>query len=512
MFRLCLWMVSALSLVIPAGQARADFLIFDLGARDDWFTAWGLKRPAEMNDIDGVFVLSGSAVVAPSQMIVFRKERNGPQVYFHLGEVKFVKAPTLDQEFNKRMRQAGKDPGACMQAGIWALKRGMLLDSYKAADKARDIDPAHPAASLVAELRQAMKPTLTDDSEAEQKLRSSVSRDGMRIVQSKHFLLLTDTDAEPPKGRAKSCAHERLDLLEKCYETFLLLFHSQNISLDIPREKLPIVLFKNQADFLDAAKRIKPALAGESGFWDPVGNVCYFHNGAGQRIDLLAKLRERIKTIRETDAKRARDPELIRHSKVLEFLAETERESCDMKAVSREICNQIAAPTGLLPRDTTVPRWVREGMATYFETPAGAAWAGIGAVTEWRLSSYRELAWRDLSRSNIDFIVADKIFASAQKPEDQRAAVGQAWALTHFLVENHFAELAAFYRLLAKRPKDARPDPEMTKKLFSQALEKDRKALDLEWHSYMDSLKTELQTYQLESDKELLQQRLNNKR
>ena len=73
-------------------------------------------------------------------------------------------------------------------------------------------------------------------------------------------------------------------------------------------------------------------------------------------------------------------------------MIDLERENSDIEVVSHETTHQMAGNTGLLPRHVQVPRWVHEGLATYFETPNGASWGAIGAVNDSRLKLYRVLA------------------------------------------------------------------------------------------------------------------------
>src|SRR4029077_10349344 len=90
------------------------------------------------------------------------------------------------------------------------------------------------------------------------------------------------------------------------------------------------------------------------------------------------------------EAKKSRsNPELIRWVKTVDLLIEIDRENSDITAVSHEATYQMAGNTGLLPRHVDIPRWVHEGLATYFEAPGDAAWAGIGAVSDERLAVSR---------------------------------------------------------------------------------------------------------------------------
>jgi hypothetical protein len=152
----------------------------------------------------------------------------------------------------------------------------------------------------------------------------------------------------------------------------------------------------------------------------------------------------------------------------------------------------MAGNTGLLPRHVRIPSWVHEGLATYFETPDGAKWGGIGAVNKDRLMNYRHLE-HDREHSNLDFIVGDQIFDYARSLGAKLYGYGQAWALTHFLMEKHFDKLMAFYRRLGELPPDTFLSQEVVNQIFDDALATDRQVLDYQWRGYMNSLKTDLE-------------------
>ena len=71
-------------------------------------------------------------------------------------------------------------------------------------------------------------------------------------------------------------------------------------------------------------------------------------------------------------------------------------------------------------------------------------------------------------------------------------AYGQAWALTHFLVENHFDKLMLFYRQLGEMPPDLVLSPDLLTKMFYDVFgANSRSSLDSDWRKYMRSLKTD---------------------
>lgn len=79
-----------------------------------------------------------------------------------------------------------------------------------------------------------------------------------------------------------------------------------------------------------------------------------------------------------------------------------------------------------------------------------------------------------------------RIFSKTEKLH----GYGQAWALTHFLIERHFDQLMTYYRRLGDLPPDLVFNPEVLRLVFDEVFGSDREALDAEWRAYMRSLKT----------------------
>jgi len=440
-----------------------------------------------------VVVLEGAATINPGSTVTFSHPRYG-RLYFDKDSVEIRKGPTLVARFARELGLAGRDPDKRMKAAEWALRHGMLPQFYTAIDKVLDVAPTYSRALMVKQLKQKMDMPLGDSSKQVAEMRALVGRDDMRVKQSKHFVLMHDTPETLTKGKLTR-ADERIELLETVYESFLLRFYAYGVKLDIPQERLKVLLFNEYKDYRLFADRLSPNLTSASGFWDGERNTSvFFDHGTNDRYKKLKEYSDRLQ-IQKKDAIRDRDFDAAatrRLADTLKMLIEIEREDSDITVVSHETTHQMAGNTGLLPRHVRIPSWVHEGLATYFETPDGASWAGIGAVNEERLDRYRALEG-DRMHSNIGFIVGDQIFNYAETLGDKLHGYGQAWALTHFLLENHFDEFMAFYRRLGEMPPETFLSQEVINHLFDEAIPLGRDALDQEWRSYMSTLKTDLE-------------------
>lgn len=472
-----------LSLMV-AGAARADFVEYKL--------AGGRLR----------FLLQGKATGLPGGNMSLQHPMG--TLYFDLHDCDIHEVPTLNQQFQKRLRKGLNDKSApaMFQAGVWALKHGMLNEYYEAVEQCLEVDRNFGEAKRILALRDRLHKPLPPSSGEAEAMRKFVHRNEMKFATSDHFALLYDTpdkvetkkDKTDRKTKPKKPRHElRLDLLERVYESFLLTFYSHGVDLEIPKERLRVVLFNNYADYKDFSTRLSSELVSASGFYLPVQNISFFFDHASsETYQELNKLAGKLKDVGQSAVKmKARNAkDIVRLANTIDLLIDIDRESNDITVVSHEATHQMASNTGLFPHHVRVPSWVHEGLAAYFESPNDGAWSGIGAVNAQRIQYYRALE-PDRVHSSLDFIVGDQIFDYAASLGATLHGYGQAWALTHFLIEKHFDELMRFYKALGELPPDINFTPDVLNAIFNRTFGGDRLALDQEWRSYMRTLKTD---------------------
>jgi hypothetical protein len=439
--------------------------------------------------------LQGRTAVNPGGTVTFVHPRFGT-LYFDLKDVEIHKLDSLTDIYRRKINRAkrDKDVAALMETAEWSLRNGMLTGVYEAVAAVLEIDPQHEAALRIKNLKGRMDQPLPEKQELEDKLRQTIPLKDMRIARSKHFILLHDTPDKPAEGRKVSRAEERLDLLERVYESFLLKFYSRGVELEIPDERLMVVLFNDIEMFKDYAVSLSPSLASAAGFWSPTTNISiFFDHGTDEDFkalrDVAKQMHEGADQLRRQGAIVGN---VVRFARTLDLLVQVSQEASDIEVVSHEATHQMAGNTGLLPRGVRVPAWAHEGLATYFEAPNDAAWAGIGAVNEQRLEWYRALA-SDREHSNIDFIIGDEIFDYAGNHGATLHAYGQAWALTHFLMEHHLDKFMEYYRRLGEFPPDTPLSSEVLTKIFNEVFGEKHDILELQWRDYMRSLKTDIE-------------------
>ncbi|MFN9988040.1 MAG: DUF1570 domain-containing protein, partial [Pirellula sp.] len=89
--------------------------------------------------------------------------------------------------------------------------------------------------------------------------------------------------------------------------------------------------------------------------------------------------------------------------------------------------------------------------------------------------------------------ISDLLFDGAKDGTQQVEAYGQAWALTHFLMERHFQKTVKYYQKISQIESESGSIPRRDLVKYFEEIFGDLKALQIEWHEYMRSLKTDLE-------------------
>ena len=312
----------------------------------------------------------------------------------------------------------------------------------------------------------------------------------MKVAVSAHYVLLHDT-SDVRLGRKKQTrAEARLQLLETVYEAFFMKFAFNGVVLESPTEHLKVLLFAEESTFLRYSTILDPQLAFAAGFWSPKDNISVFYDqGTTKSMKLMIDIAEDLKRKKNQFRGTSISPEMTHLSNSFELLVKIAREEADIEVVSHEATHQLAGNSGIMSRDKIGSRWAHEGLASYFETPAGAVWGGIGSVNQTRLEDYRTIA-RDQSRSRLEEMVSDGLFYKAKSQNQAVEVYGQAWALTYFLMEKRFDKLMDYYAKCAKFDDDVSPQARVT--AFSDVFG-DIRQLEREFNLHMQTLRSDLE-------------------
>ncbi len=433
-------------------------------------------------------ILEGKTKVLGGRLLEYTHPTFGSMA-LSLDDAVVVKAPTRQDEFKKLALKASKskDIQDYLEAANQALKRGLIKEFYECCSEAYKIDPEHLTVKRLVEARRLVKKPLGDHAAVEKALRESAGISKLKVEVSPHYVLLHDT-SDSKVGR-KTRAKARIELLEKVYESYFMKFALDGVVLEPPSEHMMVLLFAEESTFQRYATLFGPELQTAVGFWSPKDNVGVFYDqGTTKQMKLLASIADEMQKSKVRMRGTAASQDMAHLANSFELLVKVAREESDIEVVSHEATHQLAGNTGVLPRGKIGARWAHEGLASYFETPAGAGWGGIGAVNQTRLADYRVVA-RDLNRRRLELIVSDQLFYIARDLGEAVEAYGQAWALTYFLMETRFEKFLVYYRKCSMFEDDAPVAKRV--QVFSEVFG-DLRSLENEFHRFMETVKSDV--------------------
>ena len=442
---------------------------------------------------DKTVLLEGKAKNLGSGVIEYTHPSLGTLAFSRDNAV-VIKAPTKLEEFKKLWGKAkqSKSVDDYLAAAKLAIRRGLLAEFRDCCNAAYKINPEHPTVVRLLEARRRIKQPLEDAAAAAEELKEFVPLYGMEVALSDHYVLLHDTGSAKVGRRKQARFETRLELLEMVYESYFMKFALDGVLLEPPKTRLKVVLFGQEKDYLSYSTQIDKKLGSALGYWSPQDNVAvFFDQGTTSRMKVLE---QRSKELQQQKMRARGTPlskETAHLSNTMELLVKLTREEDDIEVVSHEATHQLAGNTGLMPRGKIALRWSHEGLASYFETSSDAGWGGIGAVNQGRLRGYQRVS-SDPNRVSIELLVCDLLFDSATSQAQVSDAYGQAWALTHFLMEKHCLKLVDYYRLLSEIETETGAIPRRDLIRHFSSIFGDLNALQSEWHAYMRTLKTDI--------------------
>lgn len=437
-----------------------------------------------------VTIFEGKTKVHPGRIVEYTHPAFG-SIAINSDDALVVKAPSRQEEFRKLFQQATRTKNIedYLEAARQALKRGLLKEFYECCSAAYKIDPKNLTLLRLIEARKLVKQPLGDSSEVVKNLREATALPTLKVDVSAHYVLLHDTGDAKVGRKRQTRAETRIELLETVYEAYFMKFAMDGVVLEPPKEHMMILLFGEEKTFLRYATLLSPELKMAAGFWSPKDNIGVFYDqGTSRMMKVLTEIAKDMQKDKQKYRGTAVSKDFAQLANSLDLLIKVAKEEADIEVVSHEATHQLAGNTGIMPRDKIGARWAHEGLASYFETPAGAGWGGIGAVNQTRLADYHIIS-RDPKRTPLELVVSDGLFYVATTQEEAVEAYGQAWALTYFLMETRFNKLIEYYKKSTEFDNEA--SPQLRIDAFTEIFG-DMRRLEREFHVFMESLKSDI--------------------
>jgi hypothetical protein len=429
-------------------------------------------------------------------------------------KVRIIEMPTVAQRFYTRRREIKDDAPVpdkverFTKLADWALEHGLLDQVEAMMEEVAKLDPKDPTLVTFQKIQANMNREIKEDEPAVE-WRDRLG-DDYRITTSKHYALLNNT-------KTPSEAQRWLDRLEQNYRGFFYWFALRNKPVPVPTKRLVAALAQNAESFhRDHNDIFDEVQFTEDGFFAPRERLVVLAAGRlDQGYQALAQL-----TNNEFLSKFSMD-DLFKHQvkskggvfgntlargRTWALLIKALEEDSQRAAVTNEGTKQLLSAIGLWPRTVEVPEWLNFGIGSFFETPRGSFWPGVGAPNVGYLDNF--VRW-DADKKNkfehdaskaLSAVVTDKYFrdirAARERDKDKETVSGPppsgkggdaeeearrekelevarartlTWAVTYFLMKRHPDGMMRYIEDLKNMPRDIDLDEDTLMVLFGRA-------------------------------------------
>ena len=394
---------------------------------------------------------------------------DGPKTFPRSDFAAIVREPAPVDEWATRQSAAIRigTLSSRFAAAWWALEHGLTPEATQALVEIRPLAGREgPAARSIAALGRLAAPCPDPDLEP---IRSRLRPLRFLEVRSPRAVLFHQLAAPD--------ARERLDLIGRVVETFVVALAAQGVELPAPRGRLVSVVFADRRDYVAFLRRADAeAFADTQGYYHPILHATFGFDGRGSEAQQVA--RRAIANLRVACESAS---ELDRRSLLLDL----ERRATDLGILAHETVHQLTAETGLAARPDDFPTWLHEGLAAQFEVVRGGRWAGFGRLNDQRLPDWRAI--RPAPR--LAPLIRDAGFGHGYR----RDLYAQSWALVYFLRKAHPREFLTFLDLLRAPRAEAITQPDRAFEAFRSAMGGDLAAIEAEWHRFLQGLETPLE-------------------
>jgi hypothetical protein len=432
--------------------------------------------------------------------------KGGRTVSYPRSEVeRIVRQETPQQAFEKKFEAVNRnDLKALQNLASWCRVNGLGPEAVKCAERMLEIDPDSAFAKDIQIRYKMVVETVPHNRERDQALLALLGK-GFALYHSRHYRIAYNTDED--------YARERGRYFETLYEQFYRHFDRMGMPMRFLQDRVEVILFKSRDEYARYAAAKHPALARSGGFYSREDNRAAFFDGKGDAefrvfqqqyaayMRNLGNMRSRLSSLGRADRlvlthgdgrqeTLTRDEVKVRIKEMEQTAAkqwkdfQAERQQANLATTMHECSHQLAFNLGIHPDKTGVPKWLAEGIATFFEETEPERRAHHTGLNQRLLKVYRTRSNRPGLR---DLLTDDRVWAIFD--ENTETAYGQGWALFFYLSARRPAEVVAYLR---RQHEDAdKPDtPERRLADFENAFGP-LDQVERDWRAFVDAIPTQ---------------------
>jgi hypothetical protein len=426
----------------------------------------------------------------------------------------------------------GKTPEALLEVAEWALNHLRLKEFSDVMEELREVAPSHESVKAYDTVKKAMAARITKDDPAIE-WRADRLPTNYKTKRGEHHTVLYNSPETDPKE-----VLDYLALLEKNYEGFFYWFALKGKALPVPDKRLVAMLVDKKEEFLGYRRVFDNTPLVADGFYNRAENLAVFSMArVDQVFDLLNKTTNplwqsgwNIDDLLNAKGHPGAQPQEVVRNQMLALLLKGMQDESAWASVSHVASRQLAVATGLISTNVAVPESLQFGIGSFFETPLGAFWPGIGAPSWTYMVKFK--LWKknnvlDRPEDAIRSVITDQYFREITDDSKRTVALTKArtmaWSFTFFLMNRHLNHLLRYCEELKNLPRDMEFDDDTLLAAFGRAFEMtdpndpyhvhtaklDR--LAQEWYSYIELTPIESSAAMEEAIKEYEKQQKKNK-
>jgi len=473
----------ALALLTVLGDATADIVLLNNGNRFE-------GEVTEKGDTVEVKMANGATFPIPRSQVKKIIRRKLPE----------------EQLAERKAKLDEDDANAVFAFAQWCRANGFNEEGEKYLRAVLAIEPEHAEAKEALYTYRKTYKKIPANKQAQAKLEREFGP-SFRITRTKHFRICHNTET--------AFTDHRAGLFELVYRTFYGFFEERNFPLTTLNDRFEVVLFESREQFQRYASRENPTLESSAGYYSPMKNRVAFYNSLNdpnlqrQKQMILAaerRVQEMRRQLARTKARTFRftfpdgSVKTLSRSQTMSFLAREERKIRDQRrklsgfykkenvtTTVHECLHQLAFNLGLQKMTGDCPKWVGEGLATYFETATAGSLAQVGKINAQRHDIFRK-ARQAGALIPLELLVSrDEVFIVSSPTA--LAAYAQAWGLTHYMLSKKEDAFLKYLIALGNKKLRAMPTADERLRDFMAYFTRDLPAFEKQWLAYMDSLR-----------------------
>lgn len=277
---------------------------------------------------------------------------------------------------------------------------------------------------------------------------------GSKFFVTDHYVVCFNT--------TETYARWNASLYEKRLVGFLKFWQSKGLKLQKPKFPLVAMIFATKEDYVAYAKQDFEGAEGTFGYYHQSKNRLASYDLTGVEGVLPAGVK------------------VNRDALLTTILSRPEAERT-VSTVIHEASHQMAFNCGLQTRLGDNPLWLSEGIATFFETPAG-----IGKLNTFNYANLMQTLPTRGPDSLQTLLIDD---SRLRNGETTTIAYAESWGLFHFLVNSNPKAMVKYLSLVRKLPIGAPADSKERLALFQACFGEDLEKMERDFQKHIRKIR-----------------------